>query len=119
MFEHRLDETLHLLGQTPVLLGPLGDLLRHLSVLFGPIRHQVGEAFLLLEQLPERAGQVVGEAGDPFRQLGQGIYSYLPLGWRVMQKIEQIMREEMDAVEYALSKADWLRPELYRRPLVR
>ena len=31
------------------------------------------------------------------RQLGQGILSYLPLGWRVMRKIEQVMREEMDA----------------------
>ena len=31
------------------------------------------------------------------RQLGQGIFSYLPLGWRVMRKIEQVMREEMDA----------------------
>src|ERR1700689_4413756 len=42
------------------------------------------------QQLLVRAGFV--------RQLAQGIYSYLPLGWRVMQKIEQIMREEMDAV---------------------
>lgn len=31
------------------------------------------------------------------RQLGQGIFSYLPLGWRVMRKIEQVMREEMDS----------------------
>lgn len=27
-----------------------------------------------------------------------GIYSFLPLGWRVMQKISQIIREEMNAV---------------------
>ncbi len=31
------------------------------------------------------------------RQLGQGIFSYLPLGWRVMRRIEQVLREEMDA----------------------
>jgi prolyl-tRNA synthetase len=31
------------------------------------------------------------------RQLGQGIFSYLPLGWRVIRHIEQIMRQEMDA----------------------
>jgi len=31
------------------------------------------------------------------RQLGQGIFSYLPLGWRVLRRIESIMREEMDA----------------------
>lgn len=27
-----------------------------------------------------------------------GVYEFLPLGWRVLQKIEQIIREEMDAV---------------------
>ncbi len=32
------------------------------------------------------------------RQLGQGIFSYLPLGWRSLRKIENIIREEMDAV---------------------
>lgn len=31
-------------------------------------------------------------------QLAAGIYSYLPLGWRVLKKIEQIIREEMDAI---------------------
>jgi prolyl-tRNA synthetase len=31
------------------------------------------------------------------RQLGQGIFSYLPLGWRSLKKIENIIREEMDA----------------------
>ncbi len=35
--------------------------------------------------------------GAYMRQLGQGIYSYLPLAWRVMRKIEQIMRDEMDS----------------------
>ena len=32
------------------------------------------------------------------RQLTAGAYSYLPLGWRVLRKIEQIVREEMDAI---------------------
>ncbi len=27
-----------------------------------------------------------------------GVYNYLPLGWRVLHKIEQIIREEMDAI---------------------
>ena len=40
-------------------------------------------------QLLLRAGYV--------RQLGQGIFSYLPLAWRVMRRIEQVLREEMDA----------------------
>src|SRR5580700_454651 len=32
------------------------------------------------------------------RQLGQGIFSYLPLGLRTARKIEDILRQEMDAV---------------------
>lgn len=32
------------------------------------------------------------------RQLGQGIFSYLPLGWRAMRRIETILREEMTAI---------------------
>ncbi|OGH23961.1 MAG: hypothetical protein A2698_02210 [Candidatus Levybacteria bacterium RIFCSPHIGHO2_01_FULL_42_15] len=31
-------------------------------------------------------------------KLGAGIYNFLPLGWRVHKKIEQIIREEMDAI---------------------
>jgi prolyl-tRNA synthetase len=31
-------------------------------------------------------------------QLAAGIYSFLPLGWRVHQKIEDIIREEMNAI---------------------
>jgi prolyl-tRNA synthetase len=30
-------------------------------------------------------------------QVAAGVYSYLPLAWRVLRKIEQIIREEMDA----------------------
>jgi len=45
----------------------------------------------------ETASQQYLLRGSYVRQLGQGIFSYLPLGWRVLRKIEQIMREEMDA----------------------
>jgi len=31
------------------------------------------------------------------RNVGAGIYDYLPLAWRTLRKIEQIVREEMDA----------------------
>lgn len=31
-------------------------------------------------------------------KLGAGIYNFLPLGWRVHKKIEQIIREEMNAI---------------------
>lgn len=32
------------------------------------------------------------------RPIGAGLYSLLPLGWRVIRKVEQIVREEMDAI---------------------
>lgn len=35
---------------------------------------------------------------DFIDQLSSGIYSFLPLGWRVHQKIETIIREEMNAL---------------------
>ena len=36
--------------------------------------------------------------GGFIRQVGAGIWTYLPLGWRVHQKVVQIIREEMDAI---------------------
>ena len=32
------------------------------------------------------------------RQLGAGLWTYLPAGWRVQRKIEAILREEMEAI---------------------
>jgi prolyl-tRNA synthetase len=32
------------------------------------------------------------------RQLGAGLWTYLPAGWRVQRKVEQIIREEMEAI---------------------
>jgi prolyl-tRNA synthetase len=32
------------------------------------------------------------------RQLGAGLWSYLPAGWRVERKVEQIIREEMESI---------------------
>lgn len=34
--------------------------------------------------------------GGMIRKLTTGIYSYLPLGWRVVRKVEEIVREEMN-----------------------
>ena len=34
--------------------------------------------------------------GGYLRKVAAGIYSFLPLGWRVIKKIERIIREEMD-----------------------
>jgi prolyl-tRNA synthetase len=62
-----------------------------LSKLFGrTLREVPADAEMVSHQLSLRAALV--------RQLSTGIYSYMPLGWRVLKKIEQIMREEMDAI---------------------
>ena len=53
------------------------------------LRQAPAEAETPSHQLLLRAGLV--------QQLAAGIYSYLPLGWRALRKIEQIIREEMDA----------------------
>jgi prolyl-tRNA synthetase len=36
--------------------------------------------------------------GGFVRQVGAGLFSFLPLGWRVHQKVVQIIREEMNAI---------------------
>jgi prolyl-tRNA synthetase len=36
--------------------------------------------------------------GAFIRQVGAGLWTFLPLGWRVHEKIVQIIREEMDAI---------------------
>ncbi|MHB1974189.1 MAG: proline--tRNA ligase [Acidimicrobiales bacterium] len=45
----------------------------------------------------ENAGHQLLLRGGYVRQLGQGIFSYLPLGVRVLRRIETVLREEMDA----------------------
>jgi len=44
-----------------------------------------------------RSHQLMLKAGL-IRQLTAGVYNYLPLGWRVLRKIEQIVREEQDRI---------------------
>jgi prolyl-tRNA synthetase len=36
--------------------------------------------------------------GGYIRQVGAGLFTFLPLGWRVHQKVVQIIREEIDAI---------------------
>jgi len=36
--------------------------------------------------------------GGFIRQVSAGVWTYLPLGWRVHRKVEQIIREEIDAI---------------------
>ena len=45
------------------------------------------------------------------RQTASGIYSLLPLGWRVVMKIEQIVREEMDALGAQEMRLPIIQPE--------
>lgn len=61
-----------------------------MSKLFGKTLRQVpADADTVSHQFLLRAGMIY--------QVAAGIYSYLPLGWRVLRKIEGIIREEMDA----------------------
>lgn len=59
------------------------------SNLFGKTLREVpAEADSLSHRLLIRAGMIY--------QVAAGVYSHLPLGWRVLKKIKQIIREEMD-----------------------
>jgi len=59
------------------------------SKLFGKTLRQLpAEAESTSHQLLLRAGMIA--------QLAAGVYSYLPLGWKVLKKIEQLIREEID-----------------------
>ena len=61
-----------------------------MSNLYAPTLREVpAEAEVPSHQLMLRAGMIRKAAG--------GVYSYLPLAWRTLRKIEQIVREEMDA----------------------
>ncbi|OCQ96749.1 prolyl-tRNA synthetase [Limnothrix sp. PR1529] len=59
------------------------------QALFVTLREDPAEAVVTSHKLLLRAGYI--------RQIGSGIYAYLPLMWRVLQKVSQIVREEMDA----------------------
>lgn len=59
------------------------------SEMFLPTGREVpSDAEVISHQLMIRAGMI--------RKLTSGIYSYLPLGYRVIRKVEQIVREEMN-----------------------
>ncbi|MFH1775317.1 MAG: proline--tRNA ligase [Chloroflexota bacterium] len=61
-----------------------------ISQLFGKTRREVpAEAETISHQLLLRAGMI--------EQVSAGVYSYLPLGWRALKRIENIIRDEMDA----------------------
>jgi prolyl-tRNA synthetase len=57
---------------------------------FATLRDDPAEAEMPSHRLLVRAGYV--------RQLGAGLYSLLPLGFRVTKRVEQVIREEMNAI---------------------
>lgn len=62
-----------------------------LSTYFLPtLKENPADATMTSHRLMVRAGLI--------RPLSAGIYSWLPLGWRVMKKVMEIIRQEMDAI---------------------
>ncbi len=59
------------------------------KMLFVTLREDPTEAEIPSHKLLLRAGYI--------RRIGSGIYAYLPLMWRVLQKVSAIVREEMNA----------------------
>ncbi|HTG46864.1 MAG TPA: proline--tRNA ligase [Actinomycetota bacterium] len=57
---------------------------------FTTLRDDPADTEMVSHRLLVRAGYV--------RQLGSGIYSLLPLGFRVSRRVEQVIREEMDRI---------------------
>jgi len=61
------------------------------SQLFLPtLREAPADAEALSHKLLVRGGYI--------RQVSTGVWTFMPLGWRVHRKIEQVIREEMDAI---------------------
>ena len=75
--------------------------------LFAPtLRDAPSEAEMVSHNLLLRGGFI--------RPLASGVYSYLPLGLRVLNKISNILRDEMNAV----GGTEFLMPSLVPRPLL-
>jgi prolyl-tRNA synthetase len=64
--------------------------MRATRLLMPTLRDAPADAVATSHKLLVRAGFV--------RQIGAGIWSYLPLGWRTHERVSQIIREEMDAI---------------------
>ena len=60
------------------------------KLFFTSLRDDPADAEMISHKLLVRAGYV--------RQLGAGIYTLLPLGFRATKRVEQVIREEMDAI---------------------
>src|SRR5438105_1833934 len=63
---------------------------------------RLSEYFLPTEREPpsdaEALSHILMVRAGLVRQIGSGLWSWLPAGWRVHRKVEQIVRQEMDAI---------------------
>ena len=62
--------------------------MRTSQYLLATVKETPSDAVVISHQLMLRAGLV--------RKLASGLYTWLPSGLRVLRKVEQIVREEMD-----------------------
>ena len=62
--------------------------MRYSQTLIPTLKQDPADAEVVSHKLMVRAGMI--------RQIARGIYDFLPLGLRVVRKVEQIVREEMD-----------------------
>ena len=64
--------------------------MRTSQYLLPTVKETPADAVVISHQLMLRAGMV--------RKLAAGLYTWLPLGLRVLRKVEKVVREEMDAI---------------------
>ncbi len=64
--------------------------MRFSKLLSATLREAPSDAESISHQLMLRAGLV--------RRFAAGVYGWLPVGWRVLRKVEQIVRQEMDRI---------------------
>ena len=62
--------------------------MRTSQYLFSTLKETPAEAAIVSHQLMLRAGMI--------RPLAAGLYNWMPTGWRVLRKVEKVIREEMD-----------------------
>ena len=70
---------------------------------FFTTRETPADAEIISHQLMLRSGMI--------RKLAAGIYTWTPLGWRVLKKVENIVREEMDRAGYLEMLMPAVQPE--------
>jgi prolyl-tRNA synthetase len=77
-------------GRSGVSTGTLAAMPRLSEYLLPTEREPPADAEALSHKLMVRAGLI--------RQVGSGLWTWLPAGWRIHQRIVQIVREEMNAI---------------------